>query len=94
MCCHNVTDQNECLSNPCQNGGTCIDGVDMYMCRCPSGFAGISCQQSMYFQTKLIHMCVFINTAILMVEDTNYAIYMHMLFYVYGIIFGIDKTFI
>ncbi|MRA75949.1 VWA domain-containing protein, partial [Bacillus thuringiensis] len=31
-------------SNPCHNGGTCIDGIDMYWCRCPPGFAGIHCE--------------------------------------------------
>ncbi|XP_070562407.1 zonadhesin-like [Ptychodera flava] len=35
----------ECCSNPCQNGGNCIEGVARYDCICPSGFEGINCQQ-------------------------------------------------
>ena len=27
----------ECLSNPCRNGGTCIDGLGGYTCLCPEG---------------------------------------------------------
>ncbi|XP_005915556.1 protein eyes shut homolog isoform X1 [Haplochromis burtoni] len=28
---------NECQSNPCQNGGICVDGIDMYQCLCSEG---------------------------------------------------------
>ena len=35
---------NECDSNPCQNGGTCIDGFDSFKCSCPYGFDGPTCQ--------------------------------------------------
>lgn len=31
---------NECLSHPCQNGGTCIDLTNMYKCSCPRGTQG------------------------------------------------------
>ena len=34
----------ECLSNPCQNSGTCMDGAGMYSCGCSAGFGGQSCQ--------------------------------------------------
>ena len=33
---------NECLSQPCQNGGSCIDELDSFSCRCPHGISGIS----------------------------------------------------
>ena len=35
---------NECGSNPCQNGATCIDGSDQYACRCPLGYTGVRCE--------------------------------------------------
>lgn len=35
---------NECLSNPCQNGGWCIDGVNNFTCICTSGWTGVQCQ--------------------------------------------------
>ena len=38
---------NECISNPCQNGGNCIDGVDGYTCTCELEYEGLSCETSM-----------------------------------------------
>ena len=38
-------DENECSSNPCQNGGTCMDAVNAYSCRCRNGFSGVNCQR-------------------------------------------------
>lgn len=35
---------NECLSGPCQHGGTCIDGVNNYTCLCGrTGYTGPNC---------------------------------------------------
>ena len=39
-----VIDIDECSSNPCENGGTCIDGDNLYMCDCPTGFNGGNCE--------------------------------------------------
>ena len=38
-------DLNECESEPCQNGGTCVDYPGRYLCTCPEGFAGDSCHR-------------------------------------------------
>ncbi len=38
-------DINDCLPNPCQNGGTCVDGVNSYSCQCASGWSGVNCDQ-------------------------------------------------
>ena len=40
-----IVDIDECESNPCQNGGTCLDGEDGFMCECPEGFEGQLCDQ-------------------------------------------------
>ena len=40
------TDINECASNPCQNLGTCTDGINMFTCNCIQGFTGVTCQTS------------------------------------------------
>nr|XP_020459662.1 protein jagged-2-like isoform X2 [Monopterus albus] len=34
---------NDCVSNPCRNGGTCIDGVNSFQCFCPDGWEGRLC---------------------------------------------------
>lgn len=39
-----VADVNECLSEPCEHGGTCEDRLGSYVCHCPQGFRGLSCE--------------------------------------------------
>ncbi|CAG5125491.1 unnamed protein product, partial [Candidula unifasciata] len=36
---------NECLSNPCLNGGTCVDVYNGYLCRCPPNWQGPRCTE-------------------------------------------------
>ncbi|CAG9099918.1 unnamed protein product [Plutella xylostella] len=38
------TNWDECWSAPCENGGTCIDGIASYNCSCPEGFIGDNCE--------------------------------------------------
>ena len=33
----------ECLSSPCENGGTCVDLVGTFSCDCPPGLTGPTC---------------------------------------------------
>lgn len=40
------TDIDECVSAPCQNKGVCVDGINVYTCKCPPGFNGINCHNS------------------------------------------------
>ncbi|XP_078398784.1 fibulin-7 [Cetorhinus maximus] len=39
----NCTEMNECVSNPCQNGGICVDAVNQYTCSCPNSWTGRHC---------------------------------------------------
>ena len=39
-----VSDTDECASNPCDKGGTCIDGENSFECLCPPQWAGKTCQ--------------------------------------------------
>ena len=41
-----TTDIDECVSVPCKNGGTCVDGIDDYICFCMPGYTGDSCETS------------------------------------------------
>ena len=40
------TDINECASMPCQNAANCTDGVNLFTCKCASGYTGTLCQNS------------------------------------------------
>ncbi|CAH1252946.1 MATN1 [Branchiostoma lanceolatum] len=37
-------DIDECQSQPCQNGGQCINGDNRYDCQCAPGFTGTNCE--------------------------------------------------
>ncbi|KAL3856723.1 hypothetical protein ACJMK2_011446 [Sinanodonta woodiana] len=41
-CCLDHT--NECLSNPCLNGGICADRINEYNCTCVLGYVGVNCE--------------------------------------------------
>lgn len=34
-------DINECMSNPCQHGGTCRDQLNAFICQCARGYTGM-----------------------------------------------------
>ncbi|KAF8568462.1 hypothetical protein P879_00843 [Paragonimus westermani] len=39
------TNQDDCLYNRCENGATCVDGINEYICKCRPGYAGIYCER-------------------------------------------------
>ncbi|XP_051025854.1 coagulation factor VII [Acomys russatus] len=40
------TDEDQCASNPCQNGGTCQDHLQSYICFCLLDFEGRNCEKN------------------------------------------------
>ncbi|XP_021351155.1 protein crumbs-like isoform X4 [Mizuhopecten yessoensis] len=40
-------DGNQCSSVPCRNGGTCVDGFQVYTCQCPHLFNGTNCENDL-----------------------------------------------
>lgn len=38
-------DINECFSNPCANGGTCINGQAIFSCECTENWGGDLCNR-------------------------------------------------
>ena len=43
--CVNNTDPLPCsVKNPCNNGGTCMNGEESFFCHCPSGYSGDTCE--------------------------------------------------
>ncbi|CAB1460177.1 unnamed protein product, partial [Pleuronectes platessa] len=35
----------DCQSNPCQNGGTCIDEINSFVCLCLPSYGGATCEK-------------------------------------------------
>ena len=48
-----IADIDECASSPCQNGATCIDGINSYECKCADGWSGEICDKSNH---QFIHL--------------------------------------
>ncbi len=40
------------MSEPCENGGSCTDGVNNYTCSCLPGFAGANCETGQFAGDK------------------------------------------
>lgn len=47
-----------CASNPCQNGGTCVQGTPGYTCNCGGGFTGNLCQTRKHMSAVVVTLCV------------------------------------
>lgn len=45
-----------CLNNTCENGASCLDGIESYTCVCADGWEGPFCQRSNY--ALVIVFCV------------------------------------
>lgn len=43
--CQYFSDIDDCEVTPCMNGGTCIDGINSYSCRCSADFTGVRCEK-------------------------------------------------
>ena len=41
-----MLDIDDCKLDPCKNGGTCIDGINSFSCKCFRGFTGSDCSKS------------------------------------------------
>uniref|UniRef100_A0A8C3JKX8 Coagulation factor VII n=1 Tax=Calidris pygmaea TaxID=425635 RepID=A0A8C3JKX8_9CHAR len=52
---HIYSDPNQCDSNPCQNGGSCDDQFQDYVCRCPAEYEGKSCEKAVADKLKCIY---------------------------------------
>ena len=42
--CVSQTVINNCASAPCQNGGSCYNGINSYSCSCLAGYTNYKCQ--------------------------------------------------
>ncbi|XP_018651488.1 axon guidance protein [Schistosoma mansoni] len=46
--------QDDCIYNRCENGATCVDGINEYICKCRPGYAGIYCERPTWKQSTYI----------------------------------------
>ena len=51
-----VLDYDECASDPCVNGGTCLNLINTFQCSCPDGYAGEECNIGMYELTHIVSL--------------------------------------
>lgn len=40
-----LADVDDCQSEPCENGGTCIDKIDSFLCLCLPSYGGDTCEK-------------------------------------------------
>ena len=38
-------DIDDCVNRTCDNGGSCVDGVNTYLCNCVAGYTGAHCER-------------------------------------------------
>ena len=48
-----LVDTDECVSEPCQNNGTCTEQINGYECQCVAGFNGTNCENSKFHQSTI-----------------------------------------
>lgn len=51
-----LTDVDDCQSEPCENGGTCIDKIDSFLCLCLPSYGGDTCEKGESENTAHMHM--------------------------------------
>ena len=56
-----------CETSTCDNGGTCIDGIDDYTCECQEGYTGSNCETGKCF--SIVSSEIHVNAAY---EDHDY----------------------
>jgi hypothetical protein len=54
--------RNYCDPNPCENGGTCVNGEEGFTCQCAAGWMGTTCSgelinQQVHFTSKTLDTC-------------------------------------
>ena len=67
-----VLDIDDCMETPCNNGGTCKDGIASYTCICPNGFTGLDCEIS----TLLICLTYFVSNTYGVINEIHRVVIM------------------
>lgn len=67
-----LSDINECLSNPCHNGATCVDLIGNYRCNCKAGYTGGNCETGSNFLIEQLISIRFADSSIVYVSSQYY----------------------
>ena len=79
-------DINECLENPCQNGGNCTNTNGSFYCNCPIYTAGVNCEMRklvvpiVAFTCYLFLPCLKIGCDMLNLKRPRMVLYHHNVF--------------
>ena len=57
-----ISEIDECESNPCVNGGSCVDGIGSYSCICPTGYEGDQCEIDKNYNVLLKYYIMYART--------------------------------
>ncbi|CAJ0935107.1 unnamed protein product [Ranitomeya imitator] len=52
-----AVNRDECKYSDCENGGTCVDGINMYTCQCTPQYTGEYCEQLLDFCSAELNPC-------------------------------------
>lgn len=56
LCSRCEVDIDECESDPCRNGGVCVNRHNHYLCECVSDFSGENCENTVSSWLLFIHL--------------------------------------
>jgi len=51
---YSPADIDECISDPCQNGGTCKDEENRFTCQCTPGYDGVICDNGQFLMSSKV----------------------------------------
>ncbi len=66
---YNISEINECESNPCSNGATCVNEINEYHCICPPGYNYTHCQNGPFFIANTMNLMYWWRNVFLEVNE-------------------------
>ncbi len=65
LCSRCEVDIDECESDPCRNGGVCVNRHNHYLCECVSDFSGENCEDTVSSCSfSSFHRCPFVSSTL------------------------------